>query len=162
MRRHGRGQLAKRLKCPPLPALLEILIADDARPAGRRRGRRINARIVRAGGDPMLEVLDNPIGQLSRRRHLQMPVGVAHRLQQPALVRLARHDRRTARPASGRPGFRVEYQAAAGNLRSARMADGAFRREDGPNLRLEELIRGRLRAHRCRDGNDQRHGESAG
>ena len=75
---------------------------------------------------------------------------------------LRQHDyrrRRTARPAAKRAGFGVEDQSASGNLRPARMADGAFRREDRSNLRFEEFVRQRLSTQWRRSDKDGCHAD---
>src|SRR5947209_10361960 len=106
---------ARRLEGPEALARLDI----DAR-RWRCRHRPALARVEGAGLDPRLEVLDHAPGQLTLGRHLQLVV--AQRLEQQALARVARHDRRPALAPLADAVARIQQQAALDLLRPGRMA----------------------------------------
>ena len=106
------------------------------RPQGNR-GFGIAGRAApsRPGANPCSERLDFRGREGSRRRHSQGP-GVFDRLDQEALVRAARRDRRPATPAAQGRLPRGERQAAG--LECLAVAALAAGREYGPNPFLEE------------------------
>ena len=67
-----------------------------------------DAGIFRSLFHPLDQRLDFAIRQLSRRRHLQVVVGVAHRLDDETPLWVARHERRTAVASFFPAAFRVE------------------------------------------------------
>ena len=79
-----------------------------------------DARIGRAHFDPGFEIGDLLGGKLLvLRRHLQIRIGVAHRLDEQAFLRIAGHDGRAGLAAFQSPLARIEEQAAFDLLRLA-------------------------------------------
>ena len=83
--------------------VLELLLDDRLVAAGPRR----------AHLDPRRQVGDGLVGQLRARRHLG-PVVVADRLDNEALVRVARHERGAVVAAFQHPRAAVERQVGLG------------------------------------------------
>ncbi len=105
-------RLARRLEGPEPAAVLDV---DDSllrpRPRPALGGPLVAVGIGRPDLDPLLEVGDLLIRELLLRRHLQVAVRVPHRLNQQAIVRLARHDRRPSLSAAQNAARRVEPQS---------------------------------------------------
>ncbi len=130
----GGGGLLRRPERPELPPLREI----DRRT--RRDARRPGPGVGRAHLDPGLEVGDDGVGELRLGGHAKLVVAVADRPDEQALVGVAGHDRGAgvAPEAEGLPA--VEPEPAPQLLGRARVALSALRRQDGPDLRLEECL----------------------
>ena len=142
--------LGHRLHRPPHLALLEIeLVLQDLLPD------RLRARIGCAALHPLAQVGHLFRGQGGLGRHgVEVRIALDHP-DQDALLRLARHDDRSAVASLHPAGLAVEEQAALDLLRIRRMALVALLREDRTNLRLEEgevrrrqVFRGRWRNQR--------------
>ena len=124
----------------------------DAVGRGRRR---TVARINRAAANPLLEVGQHGIAELTRGRHLQVLVLILHRRQQAACRWLAGNEDFpvVATPFDRRPV--VEHEPAFDFGYARRMALVTMLDQHGTNPFLEELdrfgrrLRGRL-CHRCR------------
>ena len=106
-----------------------------ARPRSLRRVGRPGCAL----GDPLPQRGDGRLGKLARRRHLQLGVGLRDGLNQQALIRLARHERRPGVAPLERRLAAVEPQAR-GLLLLAVALEAAVD-QDRPDLRLEEFDR---------------------
>ena len=90
----GDGRSIDRLKAPPLLALLELGLPRGERHELPFRERRV-ARVQRAVTDPLFEVSDDCVVELAAVfRHLEPVELVTHDLEDEALPRFARDDRR--------------------------------------------------------------------
>jgi hypothetical protein len=139
-RRRGGDRDARRglhgLERPPGAALLDR--HPRLRGGGRGPGRAVRPRIDRARGDPPLEVRDHAVGQLARRRHLDLGIRVAQGREQPALARLAGHDDRPRAPALAQAGPGVEHEPALGGGERGGVALAARLDEHRADSSLEE------------------------
>ena len=124
----------RRLERPPL---FRVLLAEFL-----HHRRRAVARVRRAHFHPLLEVADHRIRQLPAllfRRHREVLVGVAHRLDEQALVEASRHHRRPAVAAAADALARVEHQAALHFRGLFRVALVALLREHRADLPFKKI-----------------------
>src|SRR6185436_10041210 len=89
--------------------------------------------------DPGLDVGDLLLRELLLRRHLEVVVGPAQRLDQEALRGVARDDRGAGVAALQHPLARIEIEAALQLRRLRAVAGRAALRQNRPDLLLEEL-----------------------
>ncbi len=148
-RRVRRDRLRKyvhRLECPPLPALLELGVIDDA-PLCDGGGRCADTRIRRAAGNPRFEIGNHLVRELAAGWHLQMGIRVLHRVNQFAVGGFPGHQR-GAECAPLHDAFTaVEREIAFRLLHRAVVTGVALGREHGPDSGLEKFVRdGLLRA----------------
>ena len=127
----GGRLLLERLKGPVVASFLDIDLALD-QPRG--------IFVTRVGGThlhPLLERGNFRIGKLSLGRHFHFLV--ADRLDQQALVRIARDDRRTVVAAHLPALLAVQHQPALNRFGVFRMALVAMLHQQRADFRLEEL-----------------------
>ena len=130
----GRRGLLHRLEGPPFLRLARVVFFDHLRHAF--------ARIGRAHCHPRLEVFDHRLGQLAATllgRHGEVFVGVAHRLDEQALLKIARHHRWSVVAAAPDALAGIEQEAALDLLGLLRVALETLVGEDGTDLLLEEI-----------------------
>jgi hypothetical protein len=144
---------------PPLSSLRQLrFIYDTALCCGRVD--RVDARIRGASGDPRLEIGDDLICQLAARRHLQMRVGIFHRVNQFAVARFARNERGSERATLHQAFSTVQSEVALGLLHLAVMARVTLRCEDRSDSGLEKFV-GDLCKSWCRNQEQEEEEEPA-
>src|SRR6185295_5357694 len=95
-------------------------------------------------------------------RHLQVRIGVAQRLQQPALLWFPRHDRRSELSTLEHTGPGIEHELAFRRRERGGMTGVALARQDGANPGLEEVTGDRRHGLRANGSGNQAKHEHAG
>ena len=120
------------------------------------------ARINGAIGNPLPEIIDHPGRKVGLWRHLGGQPAAVYRLDQEAVIGLARNDGRTGLASDLPTGPRIEKQATLGLAGFNRVTLVAMLDEHGTDPGLEELELCRLLRNRprgSRESSKQGHGK---
>ena len=103
---HRHRRLARRHVSPKFPPILQ------RHPCHLLRHRNPRTRVRRTHFHPLLQHRNRRIRQLPFLRHLQIRIGIPHRLNKKTLIQFPRHNRRTTIPSRLPPHPRIQRQPA--------------------------------------------------